>query len=316
MFNNETNGFNNDMQGFFKGLMYLVIIGIVIFAVYLVLALFRISSYAFYTYDSYTHVPYNRVGLLLGTSSNISPGRPNEFFTNRIIAASKLYKKGKIDYILVSGDNQHKSYNEPREMTRALIKDGVPADRIIQDYAGFRTIDSVLRAKSVFMLNDITIISQAFHNERALFIANANGINAIAFNASNPDSGAAIIRVGVREFFARIMCILDVYFLNSQPKFLGDPIAIGDAPLPKRNTDKPKRPTSKLKRPTLSVNGLKIKRIDELRAFAKKPTDSALILRQHKEAKLRMQKMLEREEKEHNNYNLQIYNEKKQDLNF
>lgn len=297
MIKNDSSGFKSDMHGFIKGFAYLFTIGVIIFTIYMVLCLFRISSYAFFTYDSYNNIPYNRVGLLLGTSSNTSPGRPNEFFTNRILAASSLYKKNKIDYILVSGDNRHPSYNEPREMTRALIRAGVPAKRIISDYAGFRTIDSIIRAKSVFMLNELTIISQDFHNERALFIAKANGINAIAFNASNPVSEVANFKVEIREFFARIMCVFDIYFLNSQPKFLGEPIAIGDAAMPKQPTDKAKLPTSKLKRPSLSVAGLKQKRIEDMRHLAKQPTDSALMLRQQQEARLRLKHMLETEDK-------------------
>ncbi len=147
----------------------------------------------------------------------MSDGNPNPFFTNRIRAAAMLYRKGKIDYVLVSGDNQHISYNEPRQMTNALIKAGVPKDRIVSDYAGFSTIDSVARANKVFMLKSVTIISQEFHNERALFIAKNLGMEAIAFNASDPKSILSHYSVYVREFFARIKCIL---FHNERALFI------------------------------------------------------------------------------------------------
>ncbi len=279
--------FNHAFWRFFKTVLYLGAAGCLCFMIFMVLALAKISSTAFDTYQSYRDVPYHRVGLLLGTSSNVAPGQPNDFFTHRIMAAATLFKRGKIDYILVSGDNRHPSYNEPRQMMRALIKAGVPADKIVADYAGFSTIDSIVRAKKVFMLNDFTVISQSFHNERALFIAKHNGIDAAAFNASAPSSFFANFKVEVREFFARIKCVFDVYFLNSQPKFLGEPIAIGDAPLPKNITSKPRPLTSKPKYIGLSVQGLKAQQdeIESIRAIAKDPGDNAIIIKQKQAAR-------------------------------
>lgn len=290
--------FNHEFARFFTLICYLGAIALLAFVIFMVLALFRISSNAFYTYESYQEIPYHRVGLLLGTSSNVAPGQPNEFFTNRILAASTLYHHGKIEYILVSGDNRHPSYNEPRQMIRALIKAGVPQERIVADYAGFSTIDSVIRARRVFMLNDMTVISQSFHNERALFIARANNIDAVGFNAASPDSFFANFKVKVREFFARIKCVFDVYLLNSQPTYLGDPIAIGDAPLPKQPSDKPKIRTSKPKLPGFSVAGLKAQALEELKLHAKGRTDSALILRQREIARKAMQEAMERDGRE------------------
>ncbi len=292
----DSGDFSNDFMSFLISCAHILLLISLFFCAFLVLGVYRISATAFYTYDSYDKIPYNRVGVLLGTSPNVAIGRPNEFFTNRIIAASTLYKKGKIDFILVSGDNSHQSYNEPREMMKALIKEGVPKERIIADYAGFRTIDSIIRAKHVFMLNKATIISQEFHNERAIFIARANGINAIGFNASMPSSYLSSFRVEFREFFAKIMCVFDVYFLNSQPKFLGEPIAIGDAPMPKLPTNKPKQLTSKLKTPGLSVAGLKLEQLEKLKDIAKQPTNSAFILKQEQKAKETLHKSLKKQD--------------------
>jgi SanA protein len=109
------------------------------------------------------------VGLVLGTSQYLKNGYLNWYFKYRIEATVELYKKGKIDFILVSGDNSHKNYDEPTAFKNELIKRGIPADQIYLDYAGFRTLDSVVRAKEIFGQTSITIISQKFHNERAIY---------------------------------------------------------------------------------------------------------------------------------------------------
>lgn len=294
----QSRDFGFEFNRFIRGLCYAGVLALLCFFLFIMLGCLRISSCAFYTYNSYTDIPAHSVGLLLGTSSNVAPGQPNDFFTNRIMAAASLYHKGKIEYILVSGDNRHPSYNEPRMMMNALLKAGVPLDRIVPDYAGFSTIDSVLRARHVFMLNDMIIISQDFHNERAIFIARANGIDAVGFNASNPTSFTARFRVGVREFFARIKCVFDVYLLNSRPTYLGDPIAIGNRPLPRQPTDKPKRPTSKPKQPGMSVQGLRQLQQLHVAVRAKEPGDSALILKQRRLAVEAFQQTLLHEDEE------------------
>lgn len=189
-----------------------------------------VSDARHYTYDDVDAVPYNRVALVLGTSKYLIGGSPNHYFKYRIKAAAELYNNGKVDYILVSGDNATVQYNEPRQMRRALIQAGIPASAIYSDYAGFRTLDSIVRAKEVFGQSHFTVVSQAFHNERAIFIARHFGIEAIGFNALDPSAYQGI-RTRVREVFARLMGLLDLYVLDKGPKFLGEPIVIG-APAP------------------------------------------------------------------------------------
>ncbi|MFM5274472.1 ElyC/SanA/YdcF family protein [Aeromonas sanarellii] len=189
-----------------------------------------VSDARHYTYDDVNAVPYNRVALVLGTSKYLIGGSPNHYFKYRIKAAAELYNNGKVDYILVSGDNATVQYNEPRQMRRALIQAGIPASAIYSDYAGFRTLDSIVRAKEVFGQARFTVVSQAFHNERAIFIARHFGIEAIGFNALDPSAYQGI-RTRVREVFARLMGLLDLYVLDKGPKFLGEPIVIG-APAP------------------------------------------------------------------------------------
>jgi SanA protein len=136
---------------------------------------------------------------------------------------------GKVDFLLVSGDNRTRRYNETRDMRRALIKLGVPPNRVVCDYAGFRTLDSIVRAEKVFGQASLTIVSQKFHNERAIFIAQHKGIDAIGFNAPGlvtPDSLVILFR----EQLARVKTILDVYVLDTPPKFLGEKISIGETP--------------------------------------------------------------------------------------
>lgn len=292
--NENSNGFEREFSNFFRSLCYLVVLSVLCFIIFVVLALFRISSFTFDTYDSVNAIPYNEVGLILGTSSLTSDGARNPFFVNRIQAASLLYRKGKIDYVLVSGDNRHASYNEPRQMMNALIKAGIPQERIVADFAGFSTIDSIVRASKVFMLRNVTIISQEFQNERALFIAKREGIEAIGFNARDPSSKWAHSIVYIREIFARLKCILDVYFLNTQPTFLGDPIPIGTSPMPKEPSNTPKKATSRPKQPGLSAYALK-HGISELTLVGKEQTDSATFLRQQREAQKHLEQVVARD---------------------
>lgn len=130
-------------------------------------------------------LPHKRVGLVLGCSPVLKSGQPNTFFQNRMQAAAAAFQAKKVDYLLVSGDNHSTTYDEPTAMRDALIKLGVPEDRIVLDYAGLSTLDSVVRAKKVFGLSEFCIITQRDHALRALYIARANGIEAVAFPAKD-----------------------------------------------------------------------------------------------------------------------------------
>jgi SanA protein len=192
-----------------------------------------------YVYNNTTDVPKNKVGLLLGTSKYVVGGRPNLYFQYRIKAASELYFSGKVSYLIVSGDNSTINYNEPMMMKNTLVEKGIPKDRIYLDYAGFRTLDAVVRAREIFGQDSYTIISQPFHNKRAIFIARNKGINAIGYNATDV-SGIASTRVKLREYLARVKLFIDLYVLDTQPKFLGEKIKIG-----KKNIEKSTKDTTK-----------------------------------------------------------------------
>ncbi|WP_223609028.1 vancomycin high temperature exclusion protein [Chryseobacterium sp. OSA05B] len=183
----------------------------------------RKESSAFVSYRI-ADVPETKTALLLGTGKTLSNGMPNAYFYNRIQAAIDLYRSGKIKYIIVSGDNSTKDYNEPEDMQLTLMKYGIPKERIVMDHAGFRTLDSVVRAKEIFGQNKLVIISQKFHNERAVFLARENGMEAFGFNAADVNKYAGL-KTNLREYVAKAKVYWDLLF-GVQPKFGGEKIEI------------------------------------------------------------------------------------------
>ncbi len=178
-----------------------------------------------FLYDDLAKVPKQRVGLFLGCSERLGNGTPNPYFQARVRAATDLFLDGKIEYILASGDNSRPNYNEPAWAKAALIAEGVPEDRIVLDYASFRTFDSIARARAIFGLSEFVVISQKFHNERAVYLARAQGISAIGFNAVDV-TGYYGVRVHMREVLAKARAVMDSK-LGAHPKYLGPRIMIG-----------------------------------------------------------------------------------------
>ena len=166
-----------------------------------------------YNFFSIESLPSNDVALVLGTSRSTEKGKENLFFKYRMEATAHLFKEGKIKYIILSGNNDSQYYNEPLDMKKALLSLGVPENVMTLDYAGFRTFDSIVRCKKVFNQDDFTIISQNFHNARALYIARHEGINAISFAAQDVPDGYSL-RTLVREYLARPKAVLDVHIFR------------------------------------------------------------------------------------------------------
>lgn len=154
-----------------------------------------------FLYDDPSVIPHYRVGLVLGTSERTRSGRPNRYFQNRIVAATELVRAGKVDHLLLSGDNSRKDYNEPGQMRQALIAAGVDSTKITLDFAGFRTLDSVVRAQKVFGTSKLTI-------------------------APDVPEGYGKFTM-LREKLARTKVYFDI-LLGIGPKFLGDPVPIED----------------------------------------------------------------------------------------
>jgi SanA protein len=176
-------------------------------------------------YSDTDSIPYRRTGLLLGTNKYIANKYINPYYLYRIQAAAALLRSGKITYIIVSGDNSRRDYDESSQMRADLIAEGVDSTHIYMDFAGFRTFDSMVRAREIFGQDSVTIISQPFHNERALYIASREGISAIAFNAHDVSKRAGLYTM-TRERFARVKVFVD-YLIGKKPKYLGDKIVIG-----------------------------------------------------------------------------------------
>ena len=170
-------------------------------------------------YSDVEAVPVREYGLLPGTSRLVHGKYLNAYFFNRIRAAAELYSAGRIRKIIVSGDNGRTDYNETGDMARELIARGVAPDDVLSDYAGFRTLDSVVRARNLFGATEITVISQRFHCERAIYLAAENGIDAVGFEADDITIPSVRARLTLREAFARVLAVLDAEFLKTKPHF-------------------------------------------------------------------------------------------------
>jgi SanA protein len=171
-------------------------------------------------------LPFNEVGLVLGTSKYSGDGvSSNPFFEGRLNAAARLFRAGKVRHLIVSGDNGRKTYDEPSWMRDALVERGVPLEAITLDYAGFRTLDSVVRAKEIFGLERFTIITDDFHEPRSVFLARSRGLDVVGF-PSDPVPWVWSKKARTRELVSRVRACLDVYVLHTQPKFFGPRVQI------------------------------------------------------------------------------------------
>lgn len=199
---------------------------IIIYSTFLIVLFFVgsniwvVATTSKFVFSKSEELPNYPVALVLGTSNKTTAGTPNQFFEKRMDTAAALYKIGKIQHFIVSGDNRTKFYNEPFEMQKALVKRGVPTSAITLDYAGLRTLDSVVRCKEVFGQDKIIIITQPFHSYRALFISQFYEIDAVAMGASDPGLDVSF-KVKLREYFARSKAVLDLYFFRTSPRHLG-----------------------------------------------------------------------------------------------
>ena len=182
-----------------------------------------------YWADNSEHIADHKVGIVLGTSPYTSEGKVNDFYWRRLHAAVELVEKGKIHFVLVSGHSSSRWYDEPSLMKRELVRLGVPSSIIYRDGAGFRTLDSLYRARDVFGMQRFVVITQKFHNERALFIARRQGMDVLGFNAQGVMSPSDFTSRG-REILARLLAVLEVLVLNTGPAVLGPPVTIGSLP--------------------------------------------------------------------------------------
>ncbi|MEQ9424895.1 MAG: ElyC/SanA/YdcF family protein [Cyclobacteriaceae bacterium] len=204
-----------------KAITFLVSASISFLVIILIANFWIVNSTSPRLYSDIEALPNFKVGLVLGTSKYVVGGGVNDFWENRMQAATDLYKAGKIMHIIVSGDNRKANYNEPQKMHQKLVELGVPAISITMDFAGLRTLDSIVRCKEVFDQDSVIIITQPFHNHRALFISDFYEIDAVGYSAADSDSNGRYM-VYLREYMARFLAVVDLYILNTEPKFLGE----------------------------------------------------------------------------------------------
>ncbi|ANF52611.1 vancomycin high temperature exclusion protein [Chryseobacterium glaciei] len=163
------------------------------------------------TYTKISKIPPREIALVLGTSPKMRSGMSNPYFTKRMDATALLYHHGKIKQIIVSGEKS-KGYNEPAAMKKYLVyQEGVPEDIITEDPKGFNTYKSILRCKDVYKKDNVIIVSQGFHNLRALFFARNNNMNALGFDAQDVNKPESFYRNQAREILARVIAV--VYFV-------------------------------------------------------------------------------------------------------
>jgi len=177
-------------------------------------------------YSNVHQVPAKKAALVLGCSKYLSNGNKNYFYKYRIEAATKLFKAGKVKAIVVSGDNSSKGYDETTAMYEDLVKKGIPKQYIERDYAGFRTLDSIVRAKAIFDLEDYIIVSQRFHLERAIYIAKEKEQKVLGFVAKGFDNTIWAERMRRRELLARVKAVLDLQVFDVEPKFYGEKVSV------------------------------------------------------------------------------------------
>ena len=203
--------------------------------IFLLLSLIIIGSYSIVvanasgrTYEDVKEIPHNKVGLLLATSPITRGGAYNLYFENRIKSAEELYKAGKIDYIIASGGDYRKEHrfgcDEPQAIRDSLVTRGIPEDRIILDYDGTRTLNSIVKAKEIYGIDSVTLISQKYHNERAMYLADKKGLYTVGYNAEPSPIRRNRIKNTIREVFARPKMFLDLALSNTPDFEIGNEI--------------------------------------------------------------------------------------------
>ena len=213
-----------------KKLKYLILILISVIALYL-WVLYNDKAMTQeakpFIYKDVNKIPSKKAVLVLGTSKYFHGGSMiNYFFKYRIDATVKLFKAGKVKAIVFSGDNGRKGYDEPTQMRDDLVKRGIPSKYITLDYAGFRTLDSIVRAEAIFDLEDYIIVSQPFHLERAIYIAHKKGQKVLGFSAQDFENSIWRKRMQHRELLARAKAFLDINILKKEPKFYGKKVEV------------------------------------------------------------------------------------------
>ena len=196
---------------FFFGILFLI----------LFLPLFWIYFSTYGKIFSPEDAPSERVAIVFGAA--IWGNYPSDIFADRLLTAADLYHAGKVEKILVSGDNSEVAHNEPRVGEMFLREQGIPAEKITIDYAGFRTFDTCARAKKVFGVDSAILVTQAFHLPRAIFLCEKNDITSFGVKADRHEYRGKM-RNFFRENAAKVWAFFEVMLFFHEPKFLGEPV--------------------------------------------------------------------------------------------
>jgi SanA protein len=176
------------------------------------------------TAESLDRVPHAQAALVLG--AQVKPdGTPSAMLADRIEAAAELYRAGKVEKLLLSGDHGRETYDEVGTMRRELLARGIPARDLFTDHAGFDTWDSAQRARRVFRVESAIVVTQRFHLARALYAAHRAGLDATGYAADRRGYGRVLGRLRVREALARVKVVADS-LTGADPRFLGPPLPI------------------------------------------------------------------------------------------
>ena len=209
---------------------FIIIISLIGGAIFLATSLINLhinTKSSAYIFSDINKVPETQAALILGAKV-ISGERMSSMLKDRVITALELYEQGKVEKFLVSGDHGRKDYNEVNIIKEYLLEQGVPAEDIFLDHAGFDTYDSLFRAEYIFKVESLTAITQDFHLPRAVYLGRSLGINTYGFSADR-QLYARVKYNESREKIAKVKGFLDILF-HSKPKYLGEPIPItGDS---------------------------------------------------------------------------------------
>lgn len=209
----------------FKIIKKIALLGFILSAIAIILSNLVVNQNAKEkVFTDTSKIPKNKVGLLLGTSKILEGGEENLYFIYRVNAAVKLFKSKKIDFIVISSSYESKHNDNPQDFKVELLKKEIPENKILLDYGGNRTLNSVIRIKEIYNQQSVTMISQEFHNERAIYLAESFGIKAVGFNAKDVTNRLGL-KTQTREYFARVKVFVDIFF-KLQPIFLDSKVEI------------------------------------------------------------------------------------------
>ncbi|HOA23039.1 MAG TPA: ElyC/SanA/YdcF family protein [Aggregatilineales bacterium] len=218
-----------DFQRAARTLIKIILIVILLAAIFPFAARAAVTLWAMRHTYSADEAPERRVALVLGARVYRS-GRLSAMLADRVSAAADLYHAGRVDMLLMSGDNSRPDYNEPDAMREYAVSLGVPREAIHVDYGGRRTYDSCYRARHIFGVEDAVVVTQEFHLPRAVMLCRGLGIDAVGVGADyqrpHGYSRRSLTYSRIREIPATAMAVIDLV-RRHEPPVMGEPIPIG-----------------------------------------------------------------------------------------